>query len=268
MKEITEKDIVLADRSLVTNKGDAGRVLIIGGDKGMAGAPSFSAEAAYRCGAGLVEVSTHPDNRVIIQTLVPEAVWTEWQNACIKKADSIVIGVGLGKKSEAVRLLERVLTASKVPLVIDADAINIIAENLDLLTLLHENTVLTPHLGELSRLTGLDVKYISENPDKVALGFAKKYKTNIVAKSKVSYIALSNGDIYKNTRGSSALSKGGTGDVLTGIMAALIAGGVEMEKAIPEAVLIHAIAGERAGELYGERGALTRDIIKALTTVI
>ena len=93
MKEITEKDIVLPTRTLVTNKGDAGRVLIIGGDLGMAGAPAFAAEAAYRCGAGLVEVSTHQDNREVLQTLVPEAVWTDWQNANIKKADSIVIGV-------------------------------------------------------------------------------------------------------------------------------------------------------------------------------
>ena len=268
MKEITKKDILLPDRSLVTNKGDAGRVLVIGGDCGMAGAPFFSAEAAYRCGAGLVEVSTHPENRVIIQTLIPEAVWTEWKCANIKKADCIVIGVGLGKSCEAVRLLERVLTSSKVPLVVDADAVNIIAENPDLLSLLHEKTVLTPHVGELSRLTGLDAKYVSENLDKVTLDFAKKYKTNIVGKSKVSYIALANGDLYKNTRGSSALSKGGTGDVLTGIISSLIAGGVEMERAIPEGVFIHSMAGERAGEIYGERGALTRDIIKALAEVI
>lgn len=267
MIELKESDIVFPDRSLITNKGDAGRVLVIGGDTGMSGAAFFSAEASYRCGAGLVEVSTHPDNRVIIGTLIPEAIWSDWQTASLEKADAVVIGVGLGKSESAQGMLEKVIEKARVPLVIDADAVNILSENKTLLSRLDENCVLTPHVGELARLVGRDVKYVAEHLSDIAREVATEYKISVIAKSKVSYIALPDGSLYRNTRGSSALSKGGTGDVLTGVIAALLAGGLEMKTALTSAVLIHAIAGERAGERYGERGVMTRDVINALTTI-
>lgn len=260
MKEI--KNIKLPDRSKVTNKGDAGRVLVIGGDSGMAGAVAFSAEGAYRSGAGLVEVCSHEDNRIVLQILIPEAIYSKWNDFSLEKADAVVIGVGMGKSVTASRMLEMVLTKSKVPVVADADALNIMAENPDLLKLLTPKAVVTPHVGELSRLTGLDILYVRDNLEKVATDFAKSFNTNIVAKSDVSYVALYTGEVYKNTTGNSSLSTGGSGDILTGIIAALVAGGLPLEDAICSAVYLHGKAGERAGEELGERSVMARDIIK------
>lgn len=264
MKE-TNIDITLPDRSLVTNKGDAGKVVIIGSDSGMAGASCFSAEASYRCGAGLVEIMSHPENRVVLQTLIPEAIFTDWNCMSVSKADAIVLGVGMGKSDFAVRLVEKVLTEQKCFTVIDADALNIMAENKELLNLLSPKTAVTPHIKEMSRLTDLDEKYITENPIIVAQDFSKKYNTNVVLKNKVTYIALSDGEVYCNTEGSSALSKGGSGDILTGVIASLVAQGVKVNEAIPYGVYIHSLAGRLAGEKLGERRVLARDIINELT---
>ena len=260
----TKIDITLPSRSLVTNKGDAGKVLVIGSDIGMAGASYFSAEAAYRCGAGLVEISSHPENRMVFQTLIPEAIFSDWSTAKIN-ADAIVLGVGLGRSDFASRLTERVLTLKKAFTVVDADALNIMAENKDLLNLLSPDTVVTPHIKEMSRLTGLEVEYILENPEKVALEFSKKYNTNVVLKNKVTYVALADGDIYENREGSSALSKGGSGDILTGVIASLVAQGVKVKEAIVYGVYIHSLAGRVAGEKLGERRVLARDILNELT---
>lgn len=267
MKELKLEDIKLPDRSLVTNKGDAGRVLVIGGDCGMAGAVAFSAESAYRSGAGLVEVSSHIDNRIVLQTLIPEAVFSCWEKPALKKADAIVLGVGMGKSVTASRIVERILSESTVPTVLDADALNLMAENPDLMKLLSPKTAVTPHVAELSRLTGLDITYVKDNLQRVAVDFATKYNTNIIAKSDVSYIALHNGEVYRNTTGNSSLSTGGSGDILTGIIAAFLAGGLEMERALTYAAYLHGKAGERAGETLGERSVMARDIIKELTTV-
>ena len=260
MKEI--KNIKLPDRSNITNKGDAGRVLVIGGEKGMAGAVAFSAESAYRSGAGLVEVCSSKENRIVLQILVPEAIYSEWEELSLEKADAVVIGVGMGKSITASRMLEKVLTKSKVPVIVDADALNIMAQNPDLLKLLTPKTVVTPHVGELSRLTGIDALYVRDNLENAATDFARKFNTNVVAKSNVSYIALSNGEVYKNTTGNSSLSTGGSGDILTGIIAAFTAGGLSFEDAILSAVYLHGKAGERAGKELGERSVMARDIIK------
>lgn len=268
MTEIGYKDIKLPSRSLVTNKGDAGRVLIIGGDVGMAGAVAFSAEASYRSGAGLVEVSSHIDNRIVLQTLIPEAIFSSWENASLSQAKAVVIGVGMGRSTFALRTLERVLTRCSLPLVVDADAINLIAENDDFFALLNDRMVLTPHIAEFSRLTGLSFDEIKKNPEKCATDFVKKYNVNLVLKDKETVIALSDGSVYMNKSGSSALSKGGTGDVLTGIIASFIAQGVSLENATVWATFIHGKAGELAGERLGERGTMARDIIMEIPNAL
>ncbi|MBQ7898112.1 MAG: NAD(P)H-hydrate dehydratase [Clostridia bacterium] len=268
MKEIKFEDIKLPDRSLVTNKGDAGRILVIGGDRGMAGAVAFSAESAYRSGAGLVEICSHKDNRVVLQTLIPEAIFSDWESLDLKKADAIVLGVGMGKSVAASRIVERVLTESRVPTVVDADALNLMAENPDLLTLLSPKNVVTPHVAELSRLMSLDVSYVKNNLEKAATDFASEYNTNIIAKSNVSYVALYNGELYRNTTGNSSLSTGGSGDVLTGIISAFLAGGLPIEEAVPYSAFLHGKAGERAGERLGERSVMARDIIDAITSIL
>ena len=271
VKLITREDVKLPDRTYVTNKGDCGKLLIVGGGRGMAGAPSFSAEAAYRSGVGLVEVLTHGDNRIPLQILIPEAVvsfWDEWDIKRLKSYSALVIGVGMGKDDTSRRLLSRLLERVKVPTVLDADALNIISDMTELKEQLGENTVLTPHLMEFSRLTGLDINTIKEDPLNHAREFCKRYGTNLVLKNKTTHIVLSDGSAFVNTTGDSTLSKGGSGDILAGLTGSLLAQKIPMRDALCTAVFLHGKAGERAGEKFGQRGALARDVILSLAEEI
>ena len=179
----------------------------------------------------------------------------------------MTIGVGMGKSDEARRLLSRLLPSSH-PTVLDADALNIMADTPELLGLLGENTVLTPHLREFSRLTGKSVDEIKNEPLALAREFCERYNTNLVLKDKVSFIVLADGRAFANTTGNSTLSKGGSGDILAGLIGSLLAQGMTMEKALPTATFLHGKAGERAGELFGQRGALARDVIAQIPSVI
>ncbi len=269
-RTITQGDISLPDRSKVTNKGDCGKLLIVGGDVGMAGAPSFSAEAAYRSGTGLVEILCHKENRIPLQLLIPEAIlsfWGEWDYRKINSYSAIVVGVGMGKSDTARALLSRLLNSSS-PTVVDADAINIIADTPELLDTLGNNTVLTPHLMEFSRLTSESVDEIKKDTVSMAKAFAEKHKTNLVLKDKNTVVALSNGDVYVNETGNSTLSKGGTGDILAGLIGSFLAQGQSVAQSVLSAVFLHGKAGERAGERFGEHGALARDIILEIPNVI
>ncbi len=268
---LEDSDLTLPDRSRVTNKGDCGRLLVAGGGVGMAGAPSFSAEAAYRSGTGLVEVLTHRDNRIPLQILIPEAVvsfWDEFDTRRLGSYSAAVIGVGMGKGSEARGLLCRLLSSLKCPTVVDADALNIISDTPELLETLGAHTVLTPHVMEFSRLTGNSVDQIKKDPLGLAKAFCQKYKTNLVLKDKISFTVLFDGTAIANTTGDSTLSKGGSGDVLAGLIGSLLAQGMPMERAVPGAVYIHGRAGESAGERLGQRGALARDVIGEIPKVI
>lgn len=266
---LEKSDISLPDRKNVTNKGDCGKLLVVGGDVGMAGAVCFAAEAAYRSGVGLVTVYTHPENRIPVQTLIPEAVVSFWDNnLSVNSYSAVAVGVGMGRSDTARRLLDSILTTSHVPTIIDADALNIISDTEELFSYLSENTVLTPHVMEFSRLSGLSVKEIKNDPISVASTFVREHHTNLVLKDKESVVALSDGTVYVNTTGDSTLSKGGSGDILAGLVGSLIAQGLPIAAALPRAVWLHGKAGERAGEQYGVRGALARDVIKELALTI
>lgn len=268
---VEDSDIKLPDRALVTNKGDCGKLLVVGGDVGMAGAPVFSAEAAYRSGTGLVEILTHPENRIPIQTLIPEAIvsfWDCWKYNRLNSYSAVTVGVGMGKSDMARRLLDRILTSTAIPTVIDADGLNVMSDTPDLLDRLGAHTVITPHLMEFSRLTGLSIPEIKKDKVAAAVEFSKKYGTNVVLKDHISVIALADGTVYANTTGDSTLSKGGSGDILAGLIGSFLAQGLTMEKAVPFAVYLHGRAGEKAGEKFGQRGALARDVIKELALTI
>jgi len=161
-----------------------------------------------------------------------------------------------------------VIENAKVPVIIDADALNIISDMTELKEYLGENTVLTPHLMEFSRLTGLDVGTIKASPLKYAREFCEKYGTNLVLKDKTTYIVLFDGSAFMNTTGDSTLSKGGSGDILAGLIGSLLAQKMPICDALPTAVYLHGKAGERAGEKLGQRGALARDVILSLAEEI
>lgn len=259
-----------------SNKGTCGRVLIVGGSTCMAGAPYFSAKAAYRTGCGLVEIFTHEDNRVILQTLIPEAVMSTWGDKIdfeklensIKKADVIAIGMGLSVSDDAFEILNFTLQKSKCPIVIDADALNLIAKNKDLLELVKSNAIITPHPLEMSRISGVDVAKITGNIPEFAQKFANKNEVICVLKDHNTAVAMPNtNEIYINRSGNSGMSTGGSGDVLDGIIAGLLAQGCPPYVSATLGVYIHGLAGDIASEKLSEYSVMANDITDALPKV-
>ncbi len=264
----------LPARPADANKGTFGKILIIAGCEGMSGAAYLSALGAYRAGAGLVKILTAESNRVILQSLLPEAIVSAYdpvqfddvtetdsfiQNEC-DWADTIVMGPGLGRAPYVNVLMELVLEHAYVPMVLDADALNAIARNPYLTRYLTENMIITPHVGEMSRLTGLEVSRIKAAPLSSARQYSARTLAVCVLKDAATVIADKDGRAFINTSGCSAMSKGGSGDVLSGVIGALLSQGMECMDAAAYGVYLHGLAGEEAGREKGERGVLSRDI--------
>ena len=262
-----------------SHKGTFGRVLVIGGSPCMSGAAYFSAKAAYRTGAGLVHILTHEDNRVILQTGLPEAIlstYGEYANesvlsAALEKADVIVIGVGLGQSPAAKELVRQTLARADVPLILDADAINIIAKYPTLLDLASAPLIITPHAAEMARLCESTVAEVEADRPRLVTEIAKQNALICVLKGHETLVADGSTDedtIYVNKSGNSGMATGGSGDVLTGIIAALIAQGMSPSEATTLGVYIHGLAGDAAAESLGEYSVMASDIIDHISAVI
>lgn len=269
----------LPPRPANAHKGRFGRVLVIGGAVGMSGAAFFAAKAALRAGAGLVEILAPADNRVIYQTQLPEALLTLYGPsdlnedavpAAIGRADAVALGMGLSQSETAARLVALALAATQKTLVVDADAINLIARSPELFALLlrrEGNTVLTPHLMEMSRISGTAIPAILADPLTHARTFAKSTGTIVVQKD--ARTAISNGStLYINAYGNSGMATGGSGDVLAGIIASFAAQGASPLDAARLGVLTHALAGDAALAHRGSHGLIASDIIDGICEVL
>ncbi|MDF2484323.1 MAG: hypothetical protein K0R46_491 [Herbinix sp.] len=284
-------------RKNYSHKGTYGKVLIIAGSKGMAGAACLSAKSAYRGGAGLVMVLSSECNRIIIQTQLPEALFaayddegsdTEKQQQLLKHlgwATAIVVGPGLGLSEESAILLDTVLRESKVPVIVDGDAITLLAKQYVVdgecnsqanqittrLSRLNERMsaplILTPHLMELSRLLGLPVSEIANNLIDTARQCSYNNKLIYVIKDARTIVA-GNDRYYINVSGNHGMSTGGSGDVLTGIIAAVIAQGMEPYEAACLAVYIHGMAGDEAAKEKGTYSMMASDIVSSIEKVL
>ena len=268
---------MLPVRQPYSNKGTFGRVLVVAGSTNMSGAAYLSAKAAYRMGVGLVNIYTVEENREILQTQLPEAILTTYDSqnpdlgdliAKIQEARVIVVGPGMGRSLSTRIILETVLKVSEVPLVIDADAVNILAENPDLLEDHRQDIILTPHLGEMSRLIKKNTRQISENIIAEAEDFARKKGLNCVLKDTRTVIARRDGQVFLNQSGNDGMATAGSGDVLTGIIAGLIAQGLGSMEAASLGVYIHGLAGDRAAEKLGRHALMARDIIDSLHYIL
>ena len=261
-----------------SNKGTYGKVLVIGGAVCMAGAAYLSALAAYRTGAGLVRVFTPEENRVIIQTLIPEAVLITYPEndteetvrklkSAVSDSTAVVIGPGLSQSESAKFQLKTVFENIKCPLVIDADALNIIASDPSVMKPLKTPVIVTPHMGEMARLTGKTVDALKADPINSAPSYASE--KGVICVMKDASTVVSDGEkTYINTSGTSAMSKGGAGDVLTGVIAALIATGKTAFEASCLGVFLHGKAGECAAEKFGKYSVLARDIADSVSDAI
>ncbi len=267
---------MLPERYPDSHKGDYGRLLIAAGCEGMSGAAYLAALGAYRAGVGLVELFTSPVNVPVLQGRIPEAICTSWGTSPaerlrdrLTRADVCLIGPGLGKSAEAASLVEEALGAD-VPLLIDADGLNLIAESDRLRAMLKSRTaltVITPHAGEMSRLCGMTVEEVYREPIRSAVEFSGEYGVVCVQKSATTVIAQ--GDIaFMNRVGCTGLAKGGSGDVLAGVIGALIAQGKNGLDAATVGVYLHGRAGEIASAEMSEYSLLASDIANAVAKAI
>ena len=274
---ITEEDkkVLLPKRIEHSNKGTYGKLLIIAGSHNMAGAACLAAKAAYRSGVGLVKVITCESNRVIIQSQVPEAILQTYDKAldemmiidALKWADAVVLGPGIGISPLAKKIVDIVLKNVNVPMVLDADALNIISGNTDRLLRHHLDIIVTPHLGEMSRLTGDTVSLIQSRMLDTAMDFATKYDLICVLKDFHTITAMPYGMTYINRSGNNGMATAGSGDVLSGIIGALLAQGAMPEYAASVGVFIHGKAGDNVFSETGAYGMMAGDIIKGIKVI-
>ena len=260
------------------HKGTFGKVLIIAGSKNMAGAAVFSAESAYRTGCGLVEVFTVEENRVIVQEQIPEAVLTTYEDIldsleklkyAIEKADVIVLGPGISLSMQAEKLVEYTMANAIKPCVVDADAINILAKHPEWLEAKKSPCILTPHMKELARLSGKEVSEVKRTYITTAKEIAKHYNCIVAAKdARTIVVGGQENTCYLNLSGCSGMATGGSGDVLTGIIAGLLAQKMSLYEAACLGVYIHGLAGETAQEKLGGYSMTARDLIGNLHNII
>lgn len=262
-----------------SHKGTYGKVLIIAGSRGMCGAAYLSALSAYRTGAGLVKIMTVDANAPILQTLLPEAIISSypegWEagepeafRAFVERecawAGVIVLGPGLGKGLQAVKLTEYVLLSAYVPIILDADGLNIVAKYPHLGEFLTENVIVTPHLGEMARLSGTEIGALKEDLPGAAVRYSEDKGVTCVLKDAVSVVAGKDGSVYIGSSGCSAMAKAGSGDVLTGVIAGLIALGLQEDEAASLGVWLHGLAGSHAAGKSGEHSLLAREIADSI----
>jgi NAD(P)H-hydrate epimerase len=263
----------LPPRQRSGNKGTFGKVLLIAGSAGMAGAAVLSAKSAYRTGAGMVKVVTAPENRVILQETVPEVLFGTYDNLeeSLAWADVAAIGPGLGQSEEARRCMETVLRRCEKPLLIDADGLNLLAQDEELQHMLaaqERQVVLTPHVGELARLTGISVTQLKERLWQHGLELAEKLHVIVVAKDARTFTCAQNHPVCMNIHGNSGMATAGSGDVLAGIIAGLWAQGGDGFEAACLGVRLHAAAGDKAVQKIGSYACMAGDIADEISTVL
>lgn len=273
---VQKSDIMgmMPKRVKYSNKGTYGKVLVVAGCAGMCGAAYLCTLAAYRTGSGLVRVYTHEKNRIIMQTLLPEAVMSTYDvpdmNELKRLADAsdcVVCGPGMGSDIYAADIIRTILS-SKIKTILDADALNEISRNSRLEELYHEDVVITPHIGEFSRITGLSVSQIKSNPVKCAAEYAQKHGVTCVLKDARTVTAWKDGRCYINLSGNPGMSKGGSGDVLAGIIGSLAGQGATSREAALMGVYIHGKAGDAAKDVYGEYSMKASEIADSINKVI
>jgi len=279
MYSATQKDIHLPQRKKDTHKGDYGRALILAGSVGYTGAPALSARAATKMGAGLVALGV-PNSIYNIMAIkldeeMPFPLPDDKQGRLIangageilrrvNQSDVCLIGPGLGTSDDISEIVQSIVRNTKTPIVLDADGINAIAQNKAVLREVTCPLVLTPHPGEFVRLGG----NFKGNRLQAACDFAQKYDCILVLKGHSTIIALPNGIAYVNTTGGPAMAKGGTGDVLAGMITALIAQKIPIVHAVAAAVYIHGLAGDMCAAELGEYCVTATDIIDMLPKAI
>lgn len=260
---------LLKSRTPQSHKGDYGHALLYAGSLGMAGAAVLSARACLRSGIGLLTVCTPSCNNDILQISVPEAMTISdddmYANPLLDRYKAIGAGPGLRQGAAQTAMLGRLMRAASCPMVLDADALNIMSQDKSLLEAIPAGSVITPHPGELKRLVG-DATPKTELISRAA-NLASEYGITVVVKGAPSITVTPDGTCYVNTTGNPGMATGGSGDVLTGIVLALLAQGYNQDQAAYMAVYIHGLAGDIAASELGMTAMTSADIAGSLPKV-
>ena len=256
---------VIKKRPRDIHKGDCGRVLLICGSEEMAGAAIFASRAAIKSGSGLVYTCTAREIYPVLQVAVPEGICKSWDKVRdnLNQYDAIAIGPGLGTGDAVTAMLIDLLTCYEGPVIVDADGLNVIAQDPHLQILAREteaNVIMTPHVGEARRLLGGQPDKGELTREELAEALTRKYKAIVVMKGAGTIVALSEEAAYINTTGNPGMATAGSGDVLTGIIASLAGQGLSAEDAARAGVFVHGLAGDLAAEHFGEYGLTASDI--------
>lgn len=277
--EIT-KDLIISklpDRPLDANKGTFGSVLIIAGSRDFPGAAILSVLACARIGAGLITLATTSE---VYKTAVPKIPFATFLNFSeidknLEKYDSILIGPGLGQSEEVKKLVDAILSwkdkqsfSSNKKIVLDADALNILSKLNDWSDKLKDEAILTPHPGEMGRLTGLSVDEIQDNREEITKKYSKIWNKIIILKGAKTVIANPAGEVFVSPFSNPLLATAGTGDVLSGIIVGFLAQGLSLIDASIVGVYIHGLAGEKLKERFGDSGAVATDLIETIPEVM
>ncbi len=273
------KDII-PEREKNSHKGVYGKANLIAGSFGMTGAAILSGKAALRSGIGLLKLIIPESLHTIVTTAVPEAVTLplaetrkgvfginqlERLISSCEKSDVVAVGPGCGQSAEMIEILRQLITLVDKPIIIDADGLNTLSKRVQLLQEKKNQVILTPHPGEMSRLTGLPLEQINAHPIDTSRHYAREWGSIIVLKGARTVVACPDGRIFINSNGNPGMATAGSGDVLTGIITSFVAQGLGIEKAAIAGVYIHGLAGDIMSKVKGEYGLVAGDLIDGLT---
>ncbi|MFH1976174.1 MAG: NAD(P)H-hydrate dehydratase [Pseudomonadota bacterium] len=273
----------LKPRDKDAHKGSAGHLFIVSGSPGKTGAAVMTATAAMRAGAGLVTIGVPKSLNPVIESMVLEAMTCPlpensegflsessfdaiMHNLAGKKC--LAMGPGLGTDPSTKNLVMKILRELKIPVVLDADGLNLLAGETRLLKKLKVPAVLTPHPGEMSRLAGIEIAEVQQNRVACARNFAREFNVYLVLKGAGTVIAHPDGRVFINPTGNPGMASGGMGDILTGIIAGFIAQGYPVEEAAQIGVYLHGAAGDDLAQNMGPFGFLASDLLKSIPAQI
>jgi NAD(P)H-hydrate epimerase len=267
--DIKEVKAIVKPRDEYAHKGNFGKALLLAGSMGMMGAAILAAKACLRSGVGKLFSATPSDGLTIFQQALPEAICITDKDPGILTSlppdpgqyQAIGAGPGIGNAPGTRTMIRQVLAAGTKALVLDADALNIVAED-QLLDAVPENTVITPHIAEFTRLFGTSINDFERA--RLAISKAREYKIFIILKGRHTLVATPDGKGFFNLTGNPGMAKGGSGDVLTGIITGLAAQSYPPEDACKIAVFLHGMAGDLARDRYSEHAMLASDIIEEI----
>lgn len=266
---------ILPRRSRNTHKGSFGHLLVVAGSEGKAGAAVLSARAALRAGTGLVTVASPATVRAEVASFSSEIMTVSLPAADAESAldrllaessgkSALAVGPGLGRVHTVINWIRRFVTASRLPLVLDADGLNAFEGNLRALTGAGRTLVLTPHPGEMARLLGSSPQEVVKDRIAAARTLARTTRAIVVLKGMATLVATPDGRVFVNRTGNPGMATGGAGDVLTGLIAGLLAQRLDPLKAVLLGVHIHGLAGDLGAAAVGEAGLIAGDILERI----